>query len=425
MRSLKPLFFLFTTLVFCKVLSQQPGYEEVLQKELISNAIENTASAMEAPYVIMVSIDGFRHDYAEKHGAKNLLDMVKNGSSAVRMIPSFPSKTFPNHYSLVTGMYPQNHGIVANSFYDPELKKAYRVSNRDVVEDGSWYGGIPLWNLAQLQGMVSASYFWVGSEANVNGLHPKYYYKYDKQTPYEYRVKRVLEWLQLPPEQRPHMITLYFSLVDTIGHKYGPDAKETKEAVQYVDEQIGALRSGISELGLPINLIVTADHGMAEVYKLINIRDYVEVERERFFAGPVAMIYTKNEAETNDLYTTLSQQKMFRTYKRDQVPNYLNFSNNGRIGDLVLIADSPHLIINSKSDKKELDRIEGTHGYDPFDHQDMGAIFYVEGPTIKKGHTIAPFENIHVYPLVAKLLGLDMLMPVDGKAKVLETILEQ
>ena len=406
--------------------AQEPSYEDVLKKELVSDSLENTASAIQKPYVVMVSLDGFRYDYAEKHGAKNLLDMVQNGSSSVRLIPSFPSKTFPNHYTLVTGMYPETHGIVANSFYDSELKKSYRISDRQVVEDGNWYGGVPLWNLAQLQGMVAASYFWVGSEANVNGLHPKYYYRYNKKTPYEYRVKRVLEWLQLPENERPHFITLYFSLVDTMGHRFGPDALETKEAVQYVDEQIGTLRKGIKQLGLPVTLIVTSDHGMDNVSKPINIYDYIAVPKEQFLAGPVAMIYTKSAEEKEAWYTELVKRPLFKTYKKEEVPDYLNFSDNPRIGDLVLIADAPYQVSYFVGGRKRKElTLKGTHGYDPFENKNMGGIFYAEGPKIKKGHKISPFENIHIYPLVASLLELQLMMPIDGRAEVLMSILRK
>jgi len=405
-------------------MAQEATYEEVLRKELLSNALQNTTKAMESPYVIMVSLDGFRYDYAEKHGAENLLDMAQKGSSTVRLIPSFPSKTFPNHYTLVTGMYPENHGIVANSFYDSELKESYRISDRQAVEDGSWYGGVPLWNLAQFQGMLAASYFWVGSEANVNGLHPKYYYQYNKTTPYEYRVKRVLQWLRLPEKERPHFITLYFSLVDTNGHIYGSDAAETKEAVRYVDQQIGALRKGIKELGLPVNLIVTSDHGMDDVSKPINIYDYITVPKEQFLAGPVAMIYTKSEEEREAWYNGLIKQSLFKTYKREEMPDYLNFSDNPRIGDLVLIADAPYQItyFAGGRTKKGL-TIKGTHGFDPYESKSMGGIFYAEGPHIKQSHLIPPFENIHIYPLVARLLGLRPMVPIDGRFEVLQSVL--
>ena len=420
----KYIFILFSLGVFFTE-AQIPPYDTFLKREIVSNSLENSEETLRKPYVIMVSIDGFRYDYAEKYGAKNILALAKNGSSTTRLIPSFPSKTFPNHYTLATGLYPEHHGIVFNSFYDKSTNKNYGISNRKAVENGDWYGGIPIWNLAQFQGMCSASYFWVGSEANINGLHPKYYYQYDKKTPYEYRIKRVLEWLQLPEKVRPHMLTLYFSLVDTQGHKFGPDSDETKEAVLYVDQQIGALREGIKVLNLPVYLIVTADHGMAEVSHLINIHNYVNINNDKFLAGPVAMIYTKNDVETDSLFNTLSKQSNFKTYKRADVPNYLNYNDNSRIGDLVLIADPPNTIINSKSNKTELDRIQGTHGYDPFENKNMGAIFYIEGPNVKRNFKLSPIENVHIYPLIAHLLGLNIVEPVDGKFDVTSSIIEK
>ncbi|MEM1257315.1 MAG: ectonucleotide pyrophosphatase/phosphodiesterase [Bacteroidota bacterium] len=416
--------FVFFQFVFPKIIPQQAPYGSYLEKEIVSNAIQNTKKAQESPYVIMLSIDGFRHDYAELHEGKHILEMAKNGSSTQSLIPSYPSKTFPNHYTLVTGLYPQNHGIIGNTFYDPNFDTTYRIANRVVVSDGSWYGGIPLWNLAQLQGMCSASYFWVGSEANINSLHPKYYYLYDKQTPYEYRVKRVLEWLELPELERPHMITLYFSLVDTQGHKFGPEAQETKEAVQWVDTQIGALREGIKKSGLPVYLIVTSDHGMQELKGFVNVNDYAAFDRERFVPGPISMMYAKTEAETDSLFNALQGKDFFRVYRRAELPDYLHYRDNDRIGDLVLIAEAPYTIINSKSDKKELLRIKGDHGFDPYVNKNMGGILYIEGPDIKKNYQLAPLENTHVYPLVAHLLGLRLMAPIDGRLEVLESVIK-
>lgn len=403
---------------------QDKSYAAYLRKEIISNSVQNTQKAQESPYVIMVSIDGFRHDYAEMHKAQNILEMARQGSSTTSLIPSYPSKTFPNHYTLATGLYPQNHGIIGNTFYDPNFKKTYRISNRVEVTNGKWYGGIPLWNLAQMQGMCAASYFWVGSEANINGMHPRYYYLYDKKTPYAYRVQRVLEWLQFPAIDRPHMITLYFSLVDTEGHKFGPESPETKKAVQFVDAQIGALREGIKKSNLPVYLIVTSDHGMQELSGMVNVNDFAEFDRERFVPGAISMMYTKSIEETDSLYTTLKDVPFFRTYRKAELPNYLNYRDNDRIGDLVLIAEAPYTIIHSRSDKKELLRIKGDHGFDPYTNKNMGGILYVEGPRIKQGYQVAPVENVHIYPLVVELLGLEPMVEVDGRLEVLQSILE-
>ncbi|MCP9768317.1 alkaline phosphatase family protein [Lacihabitans sp. LS3-19] len=408
-------------LTYTFVFSQQPTYDEILQKEILSNTIENNEASLQKPYVIMVSIDGFRHDYAEKYQAKNILKIAEEGSSSTRLIPSFPSKTFPNHYSLVTGLYPEHHGIVSNAFYDKSTQKEYAIGNRTEVVDGKWYGGIPLWNLAQTQGMCAASYFWVGSEANINGLFPKYYYPYQKTAPYEYRIQRVLEWLQMPEKTRPHFITLYFSMVDTQGHNFGPDAKETKEAVLYVDQQIGALREGLKKLNLPVTLIVSSDHGMVNVSKYLNVHDYIEMDKKQFYSGPVAMIYTKTEEEKEKFYDALSTQTQFKVYKREAVPNYLNYSENERIGDLVLVADPPYTIVYSE--KEMVDKPGGTHGYDPFENKEMGAIFYIEGPTIKKNFKLAPIENVNIYPLVAHILGLNISEKIDGKLETTAGVL--
>ena len=421
---MKKVFFILGLLLSAHAVAQEVSYSDVVNQEILSNQLENSKASLKKPYVIMVSIDGFRFDYAKKHQAKNILALAKNGSSTNRLIPSFPSKTFPNHYSLATGLYPAHHGIVSNTFYDKKTNKKYSIGNRDAVENGNWYGGIPLWNLAQTQGMLSASFYWVGSEADINGMHPKYYYRYNKKTPYEYRIKRVLEWLQLPEKVRPHMITLYFSQVDSNGHRFGPNAKETASAVQYVDAQIAALREGLKKLNLPVYLIVTGDHGMDNVSKLININQYVDVDSKQFISGEVAMMYTQSKKETDALFDKLSQQTLFKTYKKEAVPNYLHFNNNDRIGDLVLIADAPYTIVNSKRNSPLTIKPGGTHGYDPYENKKMGTIFYIEGPRIKKDFVLSAIENVNIYPLVAHLLGLKIITPIDGTLDTTKAILK-
>src|SRR5882757_8290676 len=195
----------------------------------------NTPAQQSKPYVVLVSLDGFRYDYARKYEAKHLLALGAEGAIAPEgMIPAYPSLTFPNHYSMVTGLYPEHHGIVANNFYDPARKQTYRLGVPATVTDGSWYGGTPIWVLAEQQGMRAACFFWPGSEAEIAGKRPSYYLKYDERIPDEKRVAQVLAWLRLPAEQRPHLITLYFSGVDHAGHEHGPDSEEVRAAVQAV-----------------------------------------------------------------------------------------------------------------------------------------------------------------------------------------------
>src|SRR5580704_15403881 len=189
----------------------------------------NSAAQQAKHYVVLVSLDGFRYDYATKYGAKNLQAMAARGATAPDgMIPSYPSLTFPNHYTLVTGLYPDHHGIVANSFYDPARKERYSYSNPQSTGDGSWYSGTPLWVLAEQQGMRAACFFWPSSDAEIQGKRPTYYLDpYDDKFPDEKRVQQVLAWLQLPPETRPHCITLYYANTDHAGHSYGREAPET------------------------------------------------------------------------------------------------------------------------------------------------------------------------------------------------------
>src|ERR1700760_4614573 len=188
----------------------------------------NSAAQQRKHYVVLVSIDGFRYDYARKYGATHLLAIAEKGASVPDgMLPSYPSLTFPNHYTIVTGLYPEHHGIVANNFYDPARKERYSYSDPATNSDGSWYGGEPLWVLAEKQGMRAACFFWPGSEAEIDAARPSYYLKFDDRFPDEKRIDQVVAWLRLPPEQRPHFITLYYSAVDRAGHQFGPNTPQT------------------------------------------------------------------------------------------------------------------------------------------------------------------------------------------------------
>jgi predicted AlkP superfamily pyrophosphatase or phosphodiesterase len=387
----------------------------------------NTEAQQAKHYVVLVSLDGFRYDYAAKYGAKNLLAMARRGASAPDgMIPSYPSVTFPNHYTIVTGLYPDHHGIVANSFYDPSRKESYSYTNPKTTGDGSWYGGTPLWVLAEKQGMRAASFFWPTSDAEIQGKRPSYYLApYDDNFPDEKRVEQVLAWLQLPPEKRPHLITLYYPNTDHAGHTYGPDAAETAEAVRHVDEMMGKLSDGIAASGLPVDLIVVADHGMETLQggwvilaKWVNLSQFET-------SGP--LLYAKSEADAEKAYRSLlGVGDMFKVYRRAQVPAYLHFNSNPREGDPVVVPTGPYSIVardpNSSGGARMPPR--GGHGYDPRQIPSMKAIFFAAGPDIRPGVAVGSFENVDVCPLIAKLLGLQT-GPIDGKLHALRRILKK
>jgi len=386
----------------------------------------NSAAQQAKHYVVLVSLDGFRYDYAEKYGAKNLLALAHRGASAPDgMIPSYPSVTFPNHYSIVTGLYPEHHGIVANSFRDPERNANYSMRDTKAVTDGTWWGGTPLWVLAEKQGMRTASFFWPGSEAEIDGRRPSYYLAFDDTFPDDKRVDQVIAWLRLPPEQRPHFITLYYSNTDHAGHTYGPEAPETGEAVRHLDEMIGKLSDGIAATGLPVDLIVVADHGMETVQgtwvPLDKWADLSNIETSG------SLLYAKSEGDAEKVYESLrGASPLFKVYRRANVPAHLHYNSNPREGDPVVVPTGPYLIVAHipTSNGRVSTLPKGEHGYDPRTMPSMKAIFYAAGPDIRAGVTVAPFENVNVYPFIAKILGLTP-GPIDGKLKVLQKALNK
>ena len=335
------------------------------------------------------------------------------------MISCFPSKTFPNHYSLVTGLYPGNHGIVLNDFYSRSRDEWYNKKKRSTVEDGSWYGGVPLWSLAEQHGMLSASFFWVGSAAEIAGYRPNYTYQYNESVPNDLRIDQVIRWLELPDSLRPHFITTYFSIVDQMGHLLGTSNEGVKKAVLEVDQQIGKLSHFIDKSELPINLIIVSDHGMADISRGIVLEDIVHLGNSKVNYSTPTHIYNDNSDEVERMYSELKDNKLLSVYKRDQLPDRYHYLNTDRVGDLVLVSTPPLIIL-----EKEKRVSGGTHGFDPIAIDEMGAFFVINGPDIKENYQMDPFENIHVYPLVARLLGLNVT-DIDGDPEILNPILSQ
>lgn len=382
--------------------------------------MQNSDWAKQQPYVIMISIDGFRHDYANKFGAKNIQHLLTSGVSTKMMFPSFPSKTFPNHYTLITGLRPGNHGLVGNKFFSRERNSWYNYRDKMAIRDGSWYGGVPLWVLAEQHGMKAASLFWVGSEASMSGILPSYYFHYNGSVPNEFRIKKVLEWLNYPEATRPHFITTYFSLVDDAGHAFGPDHENTAKSVLEVDKLIGELMEGLSQLNHPVNVVLVSDHGMAEINRGIVLSELVDLDDAVVSYSMPAMIYQPDQQKLNKLYSVLVKHPLIDVYKKEQIPDYLEFENADRIGDLILVTKAPTIVL-----EKPERVFGGTHGFDPYRNEDMGALFVASGPGIKNNVQVGPFENIHVYPFVAALLNLKIDFEIDGDPAVLTPALKE
>lgn len=388
---------------------------------LLAFAIE--LPAQEKPYVILISFDGFRWDYIDRGDSPNLAKLREHGASALSLKPVFPSKTFPNHYSIVTGMYAENHGLIANHFQNPFTGERYTLRNEKAVQEAKWYLGEAIWETAERQGIICASYFWPGSEMNLPYRRATYFEHYEHERPYEKRVQGVLDWLQLPEARRPHFVTLYFDAVDGAGHEYGPDAPQTHAAVARVDSMLGLLMQGLARLGLrdKTNLIVVSDHGMTEISPKRSIDvdtllgDFAcEIEGW----GPLMMMTPRN-ASIEEVYARLHKNaRHFHVYTRENRPANYHFSKHPFIPPLLLVADVGWMLVR----KGKSFHLKGQHGYDP-NHLDMHGIFVASGPAFKKGYRTGTLWNIDIYPLLCEILHIMPRQNIDGRMERIESIL--
>ena len=386
----------------------------------------NSTKQQEKPYVILISLDGFRWDLADKFNAKNLIRLREKGVKADYLKPSFPSLTFPNHYSIVTGLYPAHHGVVNNIFYDKARDVTFRRADRKMAVDSSWYNGKPLWVLAEEQKMLSAIFYWPGSEISMNGIKPTYLFNYSEIIPLDRRINVVKDWLNLPAEKRPHFIALYFPQVDKAAHANNPDSEETKAAVQLLDDAVGKLVEVADHRNLPINFVVLSDHGMTTVDRENTISLPNAIDLNKFIVPPgnaLLNVYAKNPKDIKPTYKALKvEAKDYKVYLSKNIPKAWHYNKRNdtynRIGDIILIPQLPK-VFNINNNQPDA----GQHGFDP-SIEDMHAIFYAWGPNFKSELKIHAFENVNIYPLIAKILGLTYTQQIDGRAKVLSNILK-
>ena len=391
---------------------------------------KNTPQTLTKPYVILISADGFRHDYAKKYNAKNILKLAENGVSAKAIIPSYPSITGPNHYTMITGLFPSHTGFVDNYFYDKKRNDLFGMSMQSKISDGSWLGGIPLWSLAEQQGMLAASLFWVASNSDAGGTRPTYYYNYHEKFTADEKINIVLNWLKLPEEKRPHFITFYFPEVDKNGHLYGSESLEVQNAVKFVDDAIGKLIEKVNELQLPnVNFIFVSDHGMIDV----DIEDTLEIpallqDKNRFIINnsqTLLRITLKDESEVNQVYRELKKNKTkdYKVYLTEKFPKRLHYRTAddrfNRIGQILLVPHAPKIFLEPNARKTP-----GKHGYNPFKVPEMRATFAASGPAFKEGKKIGRFRNVNLYPMVAEILGLKVSQTIDGSPKTAKKVLK-
>lgn len=386
----------------------------------------NADNKLDAPYVVMISLDGFRHDYIEMYQPPFLSSIVNKGFRAKQITPVFPSLTFPNHYTLVTGMYAGNHGLVSNKFGDPIWQQKYAIGNSATTTDGKWYGGNPLWLSVREQGLLSASFFWVGSDANIQGKYPNYYVPYDGSVSYRARTKQIVDWLKLPHKQRPHFLTLYFSATDHAGHDFGPESAETKAAVLKVDKHLSQLVQEVEQLNLPVNFVIVSDHGMKAIDndKTVYLKNYLDTSKVTFFErGAVTTISVHDKNDIAEVKHALEQVPYSQVFLNHELPEHYQYKHNPRSGDMVLLAEpGAYIYPNKEAPTEQTSKPKqsgGTHGYDPYTTPEMGGILLSFGPNVKSAGMVQAVDNIHVFPYVMELLQLQPVNGIDGKLDVL------
>jgi predicted AlkP superfamily pyrophosphatase or phosphodiesterase len=368
----------------------------------------NSAQAQAQHYLVLVSLDGFRWDYAQRDDAGHLLALGKQGAWAPEgMLPSYPAMGVPNRFTIVTGLYPGHHGLVADSFYDPDRKARFSASDAKDLADGTWFGGVPLWSLAENQGMRAAVMGWPGGDAEIAGARPSYAVPSCSDVQARKCVEQVLEWLRLPAPERPHFIAIDYSGPAAEARRFGPDAPEVKTAVRHADELVGRLKTGLDAAGLPVNLVVVSDRGLAKTDG-----GWITLDQFTSLAGfetVDVLLYAESEQERQRVYRQLNHvSSLFFVYRRKDLPPNLHMNMIPRIGDPVVIASGPYAIRAHAPAAGQADPPPpaGVDDMDPQSEPQMRAIFFAAGPDIAQGKTVGPFENVNLYPWMTHILGL-------------------
>ncbi len=353
-----------------------------------------------APLTILVSIDGFRPDYLERRSTPTLSALAESGARAA-MRPSFPSVTFPNHYTLVTGLHPDRHGIVGNAFVDPALGR-FSMARK---ETAWWDQAEPVWVTAEKAGLTTGTMFWPGSETEIRGVRPTHWREFDQDLSGEARVDQILAWLDGP--RPPAFATLYFDIVDSAGHRHGPDAPETTAAAAEVDAALARLLQGVEARGLRdrTHLVIVADHGMAatDPSRVVWLDDLVDpAALEIIYAGAAAFLEPVAGREAEVEAALARRHPHAECWTRATIPARLELGRNPRVSSIVCAAE-PGWLLATRA--RPVTRAGGAHGYDPA-APEMAALFIAHGPAIRPGVTLGDLDSVDVQPLLGRLLGI-------------------
>ena len=393
----------------------------------LSATLALRAAPTPAPPLILISLDGFRADYCEKFPAEtpHLRELMCEGVSARALLPVFPSNTFPNHYSIATGLYPSHHGIVDNHFFDPALGEFFHYNQAAAVRAGRWWGGEPIWITAVKQGRVSASSFWVGSEAEIAGARPTFSRPFDAKFSFDERLAEFAGWFALPAAQRPAIVALYLEETNSAGHKFGPDSPEVAAAVKLLDARVGAIRQTLRDQKIAANLLVVSDHGMTPISpdRVVVLDDYLDLAGVQLeFEGPVAGLRPLS-GDVAPLLRALEKIPHATAYRAEDLPARFHITANPRNPPVWIVADEGWEVLRGSLYNSIRHRFQkGDHGFDPA-LASMHALFIAHGPSFQSdGRVLAPMENIHLYNLMCAALGLAPA-PNDGDDRLVKAVL--
>ncbi|KAK4102959.1 Phosphodiest-domain-containing protein [Parathielavia hyrcaniae] len=389
-----------------------------------SQKLVSNGTALFAPTTIIISLDGFRADFLDRRLTPRLTALVKDGVSPLYMLPSFPSVTFPNHYTIATGLYPESHGIVGNNFWDPALEEDFSYTEASLSMDQKWWGGEPFWVTAQNQGLKTAIHMWPGSEAHILDMDPTYLDKYNGKEMLNRKVDRVLEWLDMPDADRPQLIAAYVPNIDSDGHRYGPNSTEIQFTIQKVDKMLDNMFKGLEERNLTdlVNVIVVSDHGMAttDISRVVQLEDLVDLDKIAHTDGwPLIGLRPKNDDDLLDIHQSIVEKTRgnpnLNVYLRDvDMPKRYHFSKSERIAPLWIVPKAGWAVVtmdvmnvNESRARGDVYRPRGLHGYDHH-HPLMRAIFIARGPAFphQPNSKIDVFQNVEVYNLLCDSVGI-------------------
>lgn len=380
--------------------------------------LAGTTVEQRQPVTILVSIDGFSPDYLNKGDSPTLDQLAAEGVRAA-MRPSFPSKTFPNHYTLVTGMRPDHHGITGNAMVDAARPgEMFTLGNAKQSQDPFWWDQAePIWVTAEKQGVRTGTMFWPGADVPIHDTYPADWVRYYEPFSADQRVRTVIDWLRRPVAERPRLLTLYFEDVDTKGHRFGPGSPELKEAVRSVDKALADLIARTEALGQPLNLVIVSDHGMAATHSDRAVDLDTLVPRDAYLlinAGAIVELNPLPGREAEVSRALVKKHPHFECWNKADIPSRFAYGKNPRVPAIVCLTETGWEVWQGPP---RWQGAGGDHGFDPADPA-MRALFIANGPAFVRGTTLPDFDNIHVYPLLARVAGVAPLAS-DGDAGVL------